>query len=190
PFPPLTATHRAYCRRGSAARRTTMILVRTHGEQQAAPLHAWRWPASAQAGTFAGVTPPVVSHDRRRGVATPNPARHVRCEVRCLSNRLQDRVRPHLRRHLSPPVRFARQHRLMRADLVVAGGHTLRRAARCHRPHSLQKLLARLDDRLVRRPQMLLRTIDDPPHALLDRPVLHIDAVYTGVALMALHDAV
>src|SRR5215468_3270225 len=102
---------------------------------------------------------------------------------------LDDGLARHLGRHLGAPIGIAAQHRLAGPQLLVAAG-TARNAAGLHRLDSLPQQLARLDDCLVRRSEVLLAAIDDAAHSLLYGAVLHVDTVDAGEAFGALDLAV
>src|SRR6516165_6193650 len=89
---------------------------------------------------------------------------------------LDDGLARHLGRHLGAPIGVAAQHRLAGPQLLVAAG-AARNAAGLHRLDSLPQQLARLNDGLVRRSEVLLAAINDATHSLLYGAVLHVDAV-------------
>src|SRR5207245_5493792 len=124
---------------------------------------------------------------RRSGAtARASAARGTRRQL----DRLLEARRRHLGRQRLAPVSVLRQHALGGAQRVVRAVDAARRAAVAHGLHGLEQEPARLDHRLVGRPQMLARAIDDRPHALLDRAVLHVDALDPREALGLLHLAV
>src|SRR5262245_66515232 len=102
---------------------------------------------------------------------------------------LDDGLARHLGRHLGAPIDVAAQHRLTGPQLLVAAG-AARNAAGLHRLDSLPQQLARLDDGLVRRSEVLLAAIDDATHSLLYGAVLNIDDVDDGEGFGALEFAV
>src|SRR5205814_199001 len=75
-------------------------------------------------------------------------------------------------------------------DRIVAGAGAGRLLAGFVGLHRFAQQLARLDDRLVGRAEMLAAAIDDRAHAFLQGTVLLVDAVDAGVALGLLHLAV
>src|SRR5690349_20097363 len=88
------------------------------------------------------------------------------------------------------PVGVARQNLFASADVIVAGAGAGRVAAILYSHNGRAQHAPRLADRLVGRPQMLLRAIDDRAHGFLQGAVLLVDAVDAGIALGALHLAV
>src|ERR1700745_922927 len=77
----------------------------------------------------------------------------------------------------------ARQHDGGRANLLVFGGDAGRNRALFHQGlGGPQQAVARHDDAVVGRDEVLLGAVDDRSHALLDRAVLHAEALNPAIA--------
>src|SRR5262245_6505436 len=106
------------------------------------------------------------------------------------SHRLQYPLRCDVRREDLAPVGIARQYLQCAIEIIVARRDTGWGAARAHRGDRFLQQPPHLDDSFVGRAQMLLTAVADGPHALLNRAVLHVDAVDAGERLGLLHRAV
>src|SRR5262245_21425925 len=93
------------------------------------------------------------------------------------SDRLKNFVPGQLGRQDLAPVGLTRDHALGGAQRGVGRPGAARHLPGGHRLDRLQEEPARLDDRLVGRPQVLPAAVDDGPHAFLDGAVLGVDPV-------------
>src|SRR5258708_34734784 len=96
---------------------------------------------------------------------------------------LQDLVLGDVGRQRQVPVGIAREDVFAGLDRVIAGAGAGRLPTRFDCLHRLAQQLARLDDRLVGRAEMLAAAIDDRAPAFLQGTALLADAVAAAVPL-------
>src|SRR5690348_11037567 len=103
--------------------------------------------------------------------------RLVLCGLSIPSHRLQYFLRRDVGREDLAPIGVPWQYLQCAIEIVVARRDTGWGVTRAHRVDRLSQHPPHLDNALVGRAQMLLTTVADRPHALLDRAILHVDTV-------------